>query len=59
MDPRPLYCKVRETSAACLHGCDCFATYYHMQPYYTQPRGCICPPTSEQTCQSTTCPRKP
>jgi hypothetical protein len=23
-----------------------------------QPRGCICPPTSEQTCQSLCCPRK-
>jgi len=22
------------------------------------PRGCICPPTSEQTCQSLTCPRR-
>lgn len=22
------------------------------------PQGCICPPTSEQTCQSATCPRK-
>lgn len=22
------------------------------------PQGCICPPTSEQTCQSPTCPRK-
>lgn len=23
------------------------------------PAGCVCPPTSEQTCQSLTCPRKP
>jgi len=23
------------------------------------PQGCICPPTSEQTCQNPTCPRKP
>ena len=23
------------------------------------PFGCICPPTSEQTCQNPTCPRKP
>jgi hypothetical protein len=23
------------------------------------PVGCICPPTSEQTCMSATCPRKP
>jgi len=22
------------------------------------PQGCICPPTSEQTCQNPTCPRK-
>lgn len=22
-------------------------------------QGCICPPTSEQTCQNPTCPRKP
>jgi hypothetical protein len=31
-------------------------------PYCVPPtqvvRGCICPPTSEQTCQSPTCPRK-
>jgi hypothetical protein len=29
--------------------------------YYAapQPQGCICPPTSEKTCQSPTCPRKP
>lgn len=24
----------------------------------TLPPGCICPPTSEQTCESPTCPRK-
>jgi len=24
----------------------------------TQPMGCICPPTSEQTCQNPQCPRK-
>jgi hypothetical protein len=24
----------------------------------SQPRGCICPPTSEQTCMSKYCPRK-
>lgn len=22
-------------------------------------RGCVCPPTSEQTCQNPNCPRKP
>lgn len=26
---------------------------------YPQQQGCICPPTSEQTCQNPTCPRKP
>ncbi len=25
----------------------------------SRPRGCLCPPTSEQTCQSQICPRKP
>jgi hypothetical protein len=24
-----------------------------------QPMGCICPPTSEQTCMNPLCPRKP
>ncbi len=29
------------------------------QPVYTTgPQGCVCPPTSEQTCQSPICPRK-
>lgn len=28
-----------------------------MTPVF-QPMGCICPPTSEQTCQSLICPRK-
>ena len=28
---------------------------YQAQP---QPMGCICPPTSEQTCEAPTCPRK-
>ena len=27
-------------------------------PFPDKPRGCICPPTCEQTCQSPTCPRK-
>ena len=27
-------------------------------PYPLPPKGCICPPTSEQTCQSELCPRK-
>ena len=30
------------------------------QPTYTAPSpGCICPPTSEQTCLNDRCPRKP
>ena len=28
-------------------------------PVTPAPRGCVCPPTSEQTCQSPVCPRKP
>lgn len=28
------------------------------QPWPFPPPGCICPPTSEQTCQSPACPRK-
>jgi hypothetical protein len=27
-------------------------------PPVSQPMGCICPPTSEQTCKSPMCPRK-
>lgn len=27
-------------------------------PQYTCSPGCICPPTSEKTCESPTCPRK-
>lgn len=30
-----------------------------MSPPQDTLRGCICPPTSEQTCQSPLCPRKP
>jgi hypothetical protein len=30
---------------------------YYMPPPVTQ--GCICPPTSEQTCQNPRCPRQP
>lgn len=35
---------------------------FHPPPNWTwnpQPVGCICPPTSEQTCQNPECPRKP
>jgi len=28
------------------------------QPLYSHPVGCICPPTSEKTCENPTCPRK-
>jgi len=28
-------------------------------PVMTPPQGCICPPTSEQTCMNPACPRKP
>lgn len=34
----------------------------HSYPYYSAvivPQGCICPPTSEQTCMNPACPRKP
>lgn len=41
--------------------------YWPAQPYvpktpvgvtWVVPQGCICPPTSEQTCQNPTCPRR-
>lgn len=32
---------------------------YNLPPQpYIQPAGCICPPTSEKTCESPSCPRK-
>lgn len=37
-----------------------YPTYYVLPPapaYYCTP-GCVCPPTSEKTCQSRICPRK-
>lgn len=45
------------------HGCQGHCGYQvPRQGYWTgmlgAPRGCICPPTSEQTCQSQACPRK-
>lgn len=33
---------------------------YQVQPaptFYPTPMGCICPPTSEQTCKNPACPR--
>ena len=41
--------------ACVLRGCQQAMSH---QQYVAPPRGCICPPTSEQTCQSPTCPRK-
>jgi len=42
-----------------MNGCqimrDKLTTTLHQGAAY----GCICPPTSEQTCQSSTCPRRP
>ncbi len=31
----------------------------HWYTIPSSPVGCICPPTSEQTCQNPVCPRKP
>lgn len=56
-------------TGACRFGGGCAARREQpawRSPYYTPPpqpvfvqHGCICPPTSEQTCQSPLCPRKP
>ena len=37
--------------------CSCFQqpAIWHIPQ---EPKGCICPPTSEQTCQAADCPRK-
>jgi hypothetical protein len=32
---------------------------HHMAILGNMPPGCICPPTSEQTCMNPLCPRKP
>jgi hypothetical protein len=34
-------------------------TIWTSGPTPQQPMGCICPPTSEQTCMNPQCPRKP
>jgi hypothetical protein len=35
------------------------APIYNLPPQpHIHPAGCICPPTSEKTCESPTCPRK-
>jgi hypothetical protein len=40
-------------------GCPyCRPENWRTMPVPLAPAGCICPPTSEQTCQSPTCPRK-
>lgn len=55
--------------ACTLYGCQGYCRGYTMTRYYNtvpyqwaqwpvQQPGCICPPTSEQTCQAATCPRK-
>ena len=31
---------------------------YHLQQQQNKMKGCICPPTSEQTCKNLLCPRK-
>ena len=38
-----------------MSGTGAFTVY----PIAPQVQGCICPPTSEKTCESPTCPRKP
>lgn len=48
------------------HPCPlCYPDRYIAAPVYTlpqqpyiQPPGCICPPTSEKTCENALCPRK-
>lgn len=47
------------SNTACVTGCK-RKSNHHMAitPTYT-PQGCICPPTSEKTCESPTCPRRP
>lgn len=49
----------RRTAAGCPI-CDPMPPGQHMTPTYPiiHPPGCICPPTSEKTCESPTCPRK-
>jgi hypothetical protein len=49
------------------HGCQGYCRASQRPPDYQGiwvapapiQRGCICPPTSEQTCQNPLCPRKP
>jgi hypothetical protein len=47
----------QRTAAGC-PACDARIPYtLPTQPPFT-PMGCICPPTSEKTCQNPVCPRK-
>jgi hypothetical protein len=36
---------------------NCPQNHSHV-PFTLQPMGCICPPTSEKTCENRICPRK-
>lgn len=52
--------------AATCPQCGAFYCTCHVKPWWTRvdiepsqrPFGCICPPTSEQTCENPLCPRK-
>ena len=44
-----------------LHGCKAMRQNYTMPSLWSIPHapvGCVCPPTSEQTCQRPNCPRR-
>ena len=47
------------TCEACARFGEDFMRDFFMMPKAGGQAGCICPPTSEQTCQSPLCPRKP
>jgi hypothetical protein len=46
------------TTGGCLHPSCPMRGAGMATMYYIVPGGCICPPTSEQTCQGPMCPRK-
>ncbi len=48
-------CSMNMTSGYC-HDPNC-PNRHNPQPTY-QPMGCICPPTSEKTCEAIACPRR-
>ena len=58
----PNYCGPCGNYLCTMYGCQRTAPCYQpttVAPNYTPlPHGCICPPTSEQTCQNPVCPRK-